>query len=79
MRERSFHPARLAVFREPQHSAVGLRNQGGAVNMWVTLTAADLGAKLPGATCLEDSITVVTVINYSSIVQHLFGVRQNWG
>ena len=78
MRERSSHPARLAVFREPQHSAVGLRSQGGAVNMWVMLTAADPG-KLQGATCLEDSITVVTRINYISMVQHRFGVRQNWG
>lgn len=77
MKELSFHPARLAVFREPQHSAVGLRNQGGAI-VWI-MTIVDPGAKLQGATCLEDSITAVTIINYSSIVQHHFGVRQNWG
>lgn len=47
--------------------------------MWIMLTTADPGAKLQGATCLEDSITVVTIINYISIVQHLFGVRQHWG
>lgn len=46
--------------------------------MWVMLTTADPG-KLQGATCLEDSITVVTRINYISMVQHRFGVRQNWG
>lgn len=78
MRERSFRPARLAVFREPQHSAVGLRNRG-AINMWIMLTAADPAARLQGAACLEDSVTVVTIINYISIVQHLFGVRQTWG
>ena len=76
MREPSFHPARLAVFREHQLSAMGPRDQGGAIT-WIMLTT-DPGAKLQRATCLEDSITAITIF-YMSIVQHHFGVKQNWG
>lgn len=73
----SFHSARLAVFGDPQLPTMGLRDQGGAT-MWIRLTT-DPRARLQRATCLEDSITAITIISYSITVQHHFGVKQNWG
>lgn len=57
-----FHPARLAVFREPQLPVRRYRDQRGAIT-WIT----NPGTKVQKATCLEDSRTAMTIIPYISI------------